>query len=407
MSAKDMLYGIVSMVVPNCTGLDGGTYTGYLVDVNLFTDPLLGNSIKGTTFSVGDVVTIIQCGESLAFGGTDVPMHGWAFCEYSYSYPSVYQVPNAALARSICTDPRYSASVSMNWICRHSGAVDSLYWPGRITAISGSTVTVCDQFGAGAYQMPVSSDLSIGDFSVGDYVLVYSPSSGEQVIGWWLMAPNNKYAALTASISLAADDLCYGEQYTFTISVSNSGTKNATGVSVDIGITDGSISGIVPSVWAVGTLNIDETKTYTMEGIALLDGTITAEMSSSDPDDEIHDDSLEFSVRQAVVNFFMRGGNELVLHTITPNQDHEAFTFAIYNLVDETIVFRFTLDDNDPITIATIDGFYYDTLYSSNITGSGYSYIATASIGKAGVGTINLTYSIDLSDSITVSVSES
>lgn len=191
MSAKDMLYGIVSMVVPNCTGLDGGTYTGYLVDVNLFTDPLMGNSIKGTTFSVGDVVTIIQCGESLAFGGTDVPMHGWAFCEYSYSYPSVYQVPNAALARSICTDPRYSASVSMNWICRHSGAVDSLYWPGRITAISGSTVTVCDQFGAGAYQMPVSSDLSIGDFSVGDYVLVYSPTSGEQVIGWWQMEPGS------------------------------------------------------------------------------------------------------------------------------------------------------------------------------------------------------------------------
>lgn len=205
MSAKDMLYGIVSMVVPNCTGLDGGTYTGYLVDVNLFTDPLLGNSIKGTTFSVGDVVTIIQCGESLAFGGTDVPMHGWAFCEYSYSYPSVYQVPNAAIARSICTDPRYSASVSMNWICRHSGAVDSLYWPGRITAISGSTVTVCDQFGAGAYQMPVSSDLSIGDFSVGDYVLVYSPSSGEQVIGWWMMAPSifseyNRYYAIFNSI---------------------------------------------------------------------------------------------------------------------------------------------------------------------------------------------------------------
>ena len=401
MSSRAELYGIVSGSAGMSTGLNGEQVQTYWVDTSFGGERWIGFSVKDEVLTAGEVVTIIECGED------GDPWAAWGLVKYHYGLPMVYSVKHFATRRLFDENQKYRATSALNWLCRAAGAVGRIYWPGRVTSISGSTLTVQSRWAEYSRAVPVSSDLDAADFSVGDYVLVYSPSSGEEVIGWWMMEPSNRYAVLTASISLAADDACYGEQYTFTISISNSGTQNATGVSVSIGITDGSIAGIAPLVWNIGTLAISETKTYTLAGSALLDGTITADVSSSDPDDEIHDDSLAFTVRQAVVKFFMQGGTTLVLHTVTPNQEHEAFTFAIYNLVDETIVFMFTLDDNDPITIATIDGFNYDTLYTSSITGSGYSYTATASIGKTGIGTINLTYSIDLSDSISVSVSES
>lgn len=189
MSAKDPLYGVVATVVPNCNGVDGGTYTGYIVQKSHFGGTVIGHSIKDVVFAPGDVVRIVQCGECLTYGGTDVPLHGWGFLPYAENYPSVIQVPEYSLVRSIETNLKYEATASMNWLCRKAGCIDKLYWPARITGIIGSLVTVCDQFGDGAYQMPISSDLSIGDFSIGDYVLVYSPSSGEEVIGWWMMAP--------------------------------------------------------------------------------------------------------------------------------------------------------------------------------------------------------------------------
>jgi hypothetical protein len=204
MSAKELIYGVVATVVPNCTGVDGGTYTGYIVQKSHFGGTVIGHSIKNVSFVPGDVVRIVQCGESLPYGSTDVPLHGWGFLPYASDYPTVLQVPEYSLVRDIETNPRHAATASLNWLCRKAGCIDKLYWPARITGISGSIATVCDQFGAGAYQMPVSSDLSISDFSVGDYVLVYSPSSGEEVIGWWMMAPGmyteyNRYTAAFVS----------------------------------------------------------------------------------------------------------------------------------------------------------------------------------------------------------------
>ena len=224
MSAKELLYGVVATVVPNCTGVDGGTYTGYIVQKSHFGGTVIGHSIKNVSFVPGDVVRIIQCGECLTYGGTDMPLHGWGFLPYSSACPSVLQIPEYSLVRDIETNPKHAATASLNWLCRKAGCIDKLYWPARITGISGSLVTVCDQFGDGAYQMPVSSDLDAADFSVGDYVLVYSTTAGEEVIGWWMMEPGlyseyNRYMAVFTGVW--QNDFPGGE-FTYTFSLGKS-----------------------------------------------------------------------------------------------------------------------------------------------------------------------------------------
>ena len=268
MSAKELLYGVVATVVPNCTGVDGGTYTGYIVQKSHFGGTVIGHSIKNVSFVPGDVVRIIQCGECLTYGGTDVPLHGWGFLPYSSACPSVLQIPEYSLVRDIENNQRHAATASLNWLCRKAGCVYKLYWPARITAISGSLVTVCDQFGDGAYQMPVSSDLSIGDFSVDDYVLVYSPSSGEEVIGWWMMEPGG--AIITVSLSINPSIAGRGISGSVSLSLTNNGNRAASGVTASYTNTFGAfINDLTGTIWNFGAIAAGETKTH-IESITFL-----------------------------------------------------------------------------------------------------------------------------------------
>ena len=268
MSAKELIYGVVATVVPNCTGVDGGTYTGYIVQKSHFGGTVLGHSIKDVSFVPGDVVRIVQCGENLTYGGTDVPLHGWGFLPYANDYPTVLQVPEYSIVRDIETNPKHAATASLNWLCRKAGCIDKLYWPARITGISGSLVTVCDQFGDGAYQMPVSSDLSISDFSIGDYVLVYSPSSGEEVIGWWMMEPGG--AIITVSLSVIPSIAGRGISGSVSLSLTNNGNRAANAVTASYTNTAGAfINDLTGTIWNFGAIAAGETKTHT-ESITFL-----------------------------------------------------------------------------------------------------------------------------------------
>ena len=403
MSAKELLYGVVATVVPNCTGVDGGTYTGYIVQKSHFGGTVLGHSIKDVAFVPGDVVRIVQCGECLTYGGTDVPLHGWGFLPYANDYPTVLQVPEYSLVRDIETNPRHAATASLNWLCRKAGCIDKLYWPARITGISGSLVTVCDQFSDGAYQMPISSDLSIGDFSIGDYVLVYSPSSGEEVIGWWMMEPGG--ASFT--INITPSHLVAGDPTAFTMSISNTGTRTLTSVSALFSYLAGSLYDVSASGWTPGTILPGEIKTFELTAIAA--GSISAPSGWVKMDVTASGSLSEtiteyFSITQAkVVMYAGMGGDTVGLYCSPPARYAlEMWVLLIphpdgqlYMHITKTIPERYKEYEYEVTPI----GFgSYNKIYSMTVTGSVVNYVATSIIGSDGGPTYTVTYNINLAN---------
>ena len=183
MSAKAQLFGVVIAYNPDSIGLNGLPLKTYLVATSFGGEQWEGFSVKGDQLIIGDEVDIIDCGSGLD------PWSGWGLVKRSYGYPTVYNVKHFATQRHIASHIGYQATSAMNWLCRAAGCIGRLYWAGKVAAVWTTTIEVQDPYLLTSRVVPVSSDLLASSFSVGDTVLVYSPSSGEECIGWWLMEP--------------------------------------------------------------------------------------------------------------------------------------------------------------------------------------------------------------------------
>lgn len=193
MSEKWLLYGVISSSGGDYVGLDGNTVPVWWVDIGLSNDRWVGFSIKGNDLSVGDVVAVVECGDTNDTWGAL-----WGLIPYADAMPSVVGVRSASQAREFAW--AYPATSALNYLCRYSGAIGRLYWPARITSIGSTTAMVTDRWATYTRELPFSSDLTPADFSAGDYVLVYDLGARAEIVGWWMMKPGiyteyNRYRA--------------------------------------------------------------------------------------------------------------------------------------------------------------------------------------------------------------------
>ena len=396
MSARGEIYGIITGYAGTTTGLNGETLQQYWVDTSWGGERWVGFSVKGVDLTAGDVVDIIDCG----LDGD--PWAGWGLVRRAVGLPSAYAIKHWATARGIESDFRYKTTCAMNWLCRAAGAVGRLYWPGRITAIDGSTVTVSGRWGGIARTMPVSSDLSVADFSVGDYVLVYAPSSGEICIGWWLMKPGES----SFTVSITHNGLVAGEVGTFTVSIANTGTRSLYSVDTNISYLAGSLSELSATTWAAGAIARGETKTKEITAtaggsISVPDGWMTADVTTSDG--LTGTTTKNFAIQQARVYIFAQGGDTLGIYCSPPGSSH--YANAIVASGGGNIVVVYSEDGGAGEDILTMEG-SYDTIYTTSVTGSVTTYTATATIGSDEGQIYTVVFTMDLSNGdISLSVS--
>ena len=218
MSSRAELYGIVSGPAGMSTGLNGEQVQTYWVDTSFGGERWIGFSVKDEPLVAGEVVTIIECGED------GDPWAAWGLVKYHYGLPMVYSVKHFATRRLFDENQKYRATSALNWLCRAAGAVGRIFWPGRVISISGSTLTVQSRWAEYSRAVPVSSDLAAAEFSVGDYVLVYSTTAGEEVVGWWMMEPGlySEYNRYTAVFTGVWQNDFPGGKLTYTFSLGKS-----------------------------------------------------------------------------------------------------------------------------------------------------------------------------------------
>ena len=262
MSDKDAMYGVVTAVVPDCNGFDDEPYTGYLINHNWGFSPILACPIKFQTFTVGEVVRVVQCGQYGANGAANDPMFGWGVMKYGNTYPQVLEIASQGHKYSIIDNPRYKATVAMTWLCNKAGKKSRYYWPGVVTQKKASTLVVAPQFGDTSYEVPIDTDLVMADFAVGDYVLVYASSAETKCIGWWQMEQGTG-AYILSTLYFTDTNHWHGRSGVLILQLQNLRHKSAKDVTVIFSNTPGALmSDLVGSTWHVGRMEPYEIQTH-------------------------------------------------------------------------------------------------------------------------------------------------
>lgn len=257
MSDKWMLYGVIGSSGGNMTGLDGQVLPVWWVDVGLANQRWVGFSVTGAALAVGDVVSIVQCYET-----NDTWGQVWGLIPYADGQHSVVSVSNYATMRQL--EWEYPATCALNWLCNYAGAKQSLYWPGTVTAVGSSSLTVKNRWETFTREVPIDAGLSAGDFGVGDTVLIYSPSpSAEVCVGWWMMQPGAG-AIITGTLSFTDMDNIYpGDGGVLVLRLENISNKTAQDITVTFSNSPGAfVAPIGGTTWHVGSMAPGEVQTH-------------------------------------------------------------------------------------------------------------------------------------------------
>lgn len=263
MSEKDAMYGVVTAVVPGCNGLDGEPYTGYIINHNWGVSPIIACPVKpDETYSVGEVVKVIQCGQ-LGVNGNEIdPLHGYGIMKYATTtYPQVLEVASQGLKLSLIDNPRYKATMAMTWLCNKADKKGRYYWAGTVTAKNSNTIVVAPQAGI-SYEVPVDTDLTVNYFSIGDYVLVHSISLDTKCIGWWQME-QGAGAIITGTLSFTDMQIYPGDGGVLVLRLENISNKTAQDITVTFSNTTGAFTAALDgTTWHVGSMAPGEVQTH-------------------------------------------------------------------------------------------------------------------------------------------------
>jgi len=387
MSDKWKLYGVITSSGGNMIGLDGQDLPVWWVDVGLANQRWVGFSVAGAALAVGDVVSIVQCYET-----NDTWGQVWGLIPYADGQHSVVSVSNYATMRQL--EWEYPATCALNWLCNYAGAKQSLYWPGTVTAVGSSSLTVKNRWETFTREVPIDAGLSAGDFSVGDTVLIYSPSpSAEVCVGWWMMQPGES----AMSVSITHLPLIAGKQATFTVTVKNTGSRTIYGAGAVLSYLAGSLTDVSETSLSIGTIPVGEAKEYNITATAA--GSISSPCGWFKADVTTSTDltgtaTSTYSITQAIIYLIMNAG-WLILECRPPSKLGHFANVILTN--GSPMIAIYSEDGGDGTYILSVAG-EYDTAYSTSITGSVTSYVASALIGKSGGPTYTVTYTLDLSN---------
>jgi hypothetical protein len=165
------VYGIITAVDSPSTGW-------YLAEPSTAPGISVGGvSLKGTTLSLGQRVSIFQLGH----WGDSINEFGFSESTIGLSSMTQYH-PNIAdgvMAKN-------NAQACAAYIAEKAGNHRRLYRPGTVQYVSGARLSVKDEWGNTAYFEQLAADITASDFMPGDRVLIgIWPNREPVVLGWW------------------------------------------------------------------------------------------------------------------------------------------------------------------------------------------------------------------------------
>lgn len=149
---------------------------------------MIGWSIKGTTFTPGQQVDIITCGnEQTQMMGLSEDI---GFIELNLNTGSAFLQNSEGKAAAIASSP---FNASMAYLLNKAGRYFNRFCPARVVTVNALSLTVEEKYTGHTKTLPVSSDLSPSDFLVNENVLISKTPKSETIIGWWQVKQVGRY----------------------------------------------------------------------------------------------------------------------------------------------------------------------------------------------------------------------